>query len=214
MRKLILLITNIIYIPIRIFSKVSPFTLIRNCKISKKSSVKGGTRIYSSTFNDYSYIGRNCLVTETDVGKYCSIADYCCIGLASHPTSWVSTSPVFHAGINILKTNYSDNKYNPIKRTIIDNDVWIGMNVCIIAGVHIGTGAVVGAGAIVTKDVEPYSIIGGNPARLIRKRFDDDIIDGLLKLEWWDWSDEILKERAKYFNNPEELFAYIQNKKF
>ena len=83
--------------------------------------------------------------------------------------------------------------------TVVGNDVWIGQNVTILPGVHIGDGAIIGANSVVSKDVLPYHIVGGNPIKVIRKRFDDDTIEFLLNLKWWDWSAE------KIFENLEIL---------
>lgn len=77
---------------------------------------------------------------------------------------------------------------------VIGNDVWIGVNACVLSGVRIGDGAVVGACSVVTRDVPPYAIVAGNPARLVRKRFDDETIEELLKIKWWDWDIERIKE--------------------
>jgi len=87
--------------------------------------------------------------------------------------------------------------------TIIGNDVWIGNSVTIMPGVKIGDGAVIGTNAVVTKDVEPYSIVAGNPAKLIRKRFDDDTINFLLELKWWDWSIEKIAENILHIMNAD-----------
>jgi len=201
MSKLILLILMIIKFPFRCFSKISPLALVRNSKLSKKCAILSNTRVYKSNISDYTYLGRNCYVHDTEIGKYCSIADYCSIGLVSHPFDWVSTSPVFLLGKNKLKTNFANKAFIDSKRTIIENDVWIGMNVSIVAGVKIGNGAVIGAGAIVTKDVAPYSIIGGNPAKLIKYRFNEEVIDSLLKLKWWDESPETLSKAGKYIDD-------------
>jgi acetyltransferase-like isoleucine patch superfamily enzyme len=203
MKKLKLIIMTIFLFPIRLFSKISPLTLIRDSKLSKKCAILSNTRFYHSSIGDYSYLGRNCFVYNTEIGKFCSIADNCNIGLALHPTTWVSTSPVFQEGKNILKANFSDIKFDAWKKTIIENDVWIGIGACIMSGVRIGTGAVIGAGAIVTKDVEAYAVMAGNPAKLMRKRFDDEIINKLLEIKWWDWNESVLLEKAKYFSAPE-----------
>ncbi len=81
--------------------------------------------------------------------------------------------------------------------TVIGNDVWIGNSVTIMPGVHIGDGAIIGTNALVAKNVEPYTIVGGNPARLIRERFDEETQQALLKMKWWDWDSEKLARHAK-----------------
>lgn len=96
---------------------------------------------------------------------------------------------------------------------IIGNDVWVGMNSMILSGVHIGNGAIIAAGAIVTKDVEPYSIVGGNPARVIKKRFDDTIIKRMEEIEWWNWKKEYIYDAIPILqsNNINKLFEYYDN---
>ncbi|MDO4550459.1 MAG: CatB-related O-acetyltransferase [Planctomycetia bacterium] len=127
------------------------------------------------------------------IGKFCSIA---CgakflFNSANHTLRSLSTYPfpIFFEewGLDVKEiTSAWDNKGN----IIIGNDVWIGYEAVILAGVTIGDGAIIGARAVVTKDVPPYTIVGGVPAKPIRKRFTDDTIKKLLKLKWWDWSTE------------------------
>ena len=93
-----------------------------------------------------------------------------------------------------MKKNFARNEFEIFKRTTIGNDVWIGYEAVILAGVTIGDGAIIGTRAVVTKDVPPYTIVGGVPAKVIRKRFSDDVISALLKTKWWDWpADKIAK---------------------
>ena len=93
----------------------------------------------------------------------------------------------------------------PIKRTILGNDVWVGTNAVILGGLTIGDGAVIGAGAVVTKDVEPYSIVVGNPAREIKKRFSDQIIASLLEIKWWDFPPDVLAKYVGLLNKEVNL---------
>ena len=99
------------------------------------------------------------------------------------------------------------------KDVVIEEDVWLGANVTVLPGVTIGEGSVIAAGAVVTKDVAPYSIVAGVPAQEIRKRFDEKTIRQLSDIEWWNWSDDKLKEYGKDFDNPEKLIAYIKLQK-
>lgn len=104
----------------------------------------------------------------------------------------MSTSPCFHVKNNATGVYYGDNIFQWSKETVIGNDVWIGIRAIILPGVNVHDGAVIGAGRVVTKDVGPYEIWAGNPARMIRKRFDDETIEKLLEMKWWDWSDQKL----------------------
>lgn len=120
--------------------------------------------------------------SEVAIGNYCSIApDVVFVPGGEHHPEYVTTSPF--GGVAVSK--------GPI---VVQHDVWIGTRAIILSGVHIGTGAVIGAGAVVTKNVEPYSIVAGNPARLIRYRFSPSQIQRLLSTEWWDWPEERVQE--------------------
>ncbi len=184
---------------------------VRNSVIHPKASVGNGAQIVNCKIGRYSYVYETS-VTETEIGAFCSIAAGCSIGGGSHPTDWVSTSPVFYKGRNVLKTNFSQNEYPEFKKTVIGNDVWIGAKCMIKGGVTIGDGAVIGMGSVVTHDVPPYEIWAGNPARLIRKRFDDKTIQRMLELKWWELSDEQLKKCGDKFSTPSELIRYMEEK--
>lgn len=174
----------------------------KNCSISKKARVCSGSRLTGVRVGEYSYIGHNNFCVNTDIGRFCSIADGCSIGGAAHPLEFVSTSPVFCNGKNVLKTNFAVHEFVTGKKTVIGNDVWIGMVAYIKSGVKIDNGAVIGMGSVVTKDVGPYEIWAGNPAKLIRTRFDAETTDKLCKLQWWQWKDERVMKYSKYFNDP------------
>ncbi len=182
---------------------------LTNCKIDKTSAVCSGSQINRTSMGRYSYIGHDCFFVNVDVGSFCSIADGCRVGGAMHPIHRVSSSPVFHAGKNVMKKNFCNLEEIETPKTIIGNDVWIGANACIKAGVTIGDGAVIGMGAIVTEDVPPYEVRAGVPARLIKKRFDDDTIKKLLETQWWDWDDEKIARLADNFENVEGFLKYI-----
>ncbi len=130
------------------------------------------------------------------IGKFCSIASGVTILLGGeHRLDWVTTYP-FSRIFNKYKKLSEDSATKG--DVVIGNDVWIGMDVLVLSGVTIGDGAVVGAGSVVAKDVDPYAIVAGNPARLIRKRFDDDVIRKLLKIKWWDWDAKRLNENMPF----------------
>lgn len=177
----------------------------KNCVLDSKSKVLGGCTLLNVSMGKYSYIGENNTIVNCDIGSFCSIAGGCMIGGGEHPVTSVSTSPVFHHGKNCLGTNFADADFNPYKKTVIGNDVWIAGRVLIKGGVVIGDGAVIGMGSVVTKDVGPYEIWAGNPARLIRKRFEDDVIDKMLQIKWWEFDDEKLKKQGVVFDNPDSF---------
>lgn len=201
---------NIGYIFSRGFHKIFKLNMIRNSVLDKKAKLCFDVQIVDSSVGRYSYIGEHSCVLCTDIGAFCSIADNCVIGGPSHAIGFVSTSPVFVRGKNIFSTNLAEKDYSEYVRTIIENDVWIGSGCLIKAGVHIQTGAVIGMGAVLTHDVGPYEIWAGNPARLIRKRFPDDICSRLVESEWWNLKDETLEKLGSYVDSPERFCEEVE----
>ena len=135
------------------------------------------------------------------IGKFCSIAcgTKFLFNCANHTLKSLSTYtfPLFYEEWELEKSNITtawDNKGD----IVIGNDVWIGYEAVIMAGVHIGDGAIIAARAVVTKDVPPYTIVGGTPAKEIRKRFDAEVIQQLLMLKWWDWSADNIRQCLPY----------------
>lgn len=180
---------------------------IKNSKLDRKAKVCSFSNIINSVINRYSYVGYYCNIINTSIGAFSSIADNCIIGGAMHPIDWVSTSPVFCAGKNILSKNFYNHPFNPSVHTIIGNDVWIGNNCLIKQGVTVGDGAIIGMGSVVTKDILPYSIVAGNPARVIRMRFNDEIIDKLKEINWTNFSETKIYEQGYSFKN---IVKFIQ----
>lgn len=198
MRRLMVLLRNILGLPARLFSKVSVLAVLQDAQVDKKAAIYSGTKFYRSRIGRYSYVARNCFVIDTKIGNFTSIGGGCEIGGTSHPLDWVSTSSTFHKWENVFKKNFARHEFAIFKETTIGNDVWIGTNAMIKAGVTIGDGAVIGMGAVVTKNVGPYEIWAGNPARLIRKRFDDETIEALLRTKWWELPDQEIEKLAPY----------------
>jgi len=129
------------------------------------------------------------------IGNFCSIAVGCNIYLGgNHRTDWVTTYPFGHKHTNIF-TSFNGAGHPSTKgNVIIGNDVWIGSNVTIMSGVTIGDGVVIANNSHVVKNIEPYTLVGGNPAKLIKYRFSKDQIDKLLTIKWWDWDDKKINE--------------------
>lgn len=152
--------------------------------------------------------GVDCLI----IGSFCSIGSGAAIIMAGnqgHRNDWVSTFPFFWMS-EVSSFEGAQNGYKPAGDTVIGNDVWIGSEAIIMPGVRIGDGAVIGTRALVTKDVEPYAIIGGNPAKFIRKRFEERLIGLLLEMRWWDWPDDELQAAMPLLTSGavEQLHAY------
>lgn len=195
----------------KMLSKLN-LTSKKNCRISKLSRVAEKCQLYNVEMNRYSYIGQSSVVSNARIGQFCSIGGYGQIGGGMHPTDMVSTSPCFLSGKSTAGRNFAQIPYKTSETVIIDNDVWIGVGVYIKAGVHIGNGAVIGSHAVVTHNIEPYSIVAGVPARVVRKRFDEETIEQLLELKWWDWSEEKLENYGEFFTSPELLLSKVKER--
>ena len=182
---------------------------IRHSTVDKTSKIESGTSFICSSMGRYSFCGYDCSILNAEVGSFCSIASGVKIGGMAHPLHFVSTSSVFLSHKDSVKAKFGRHDYLPKIQTIIGHDVWIGEGAFIKAGVNIGIGAVVGMGAVVTKDVEPYAIVAGNPARVIKKRFNDEVAKKLLDSKWWEKNEIELSILGQYVNNPEKFIEQI-----
>ncbi len=160
------------------------------------------TLILNSSISPCSYVGRNSIVQNASIGSFCSIANDVFIGLGTHPTDHFSTSPLFYRVNNTLKMQLinEDVVFSEYQKIEIGNDVWIGARAIVMDGVKIGDGAIIAAGAIVTKDVLPYAVVAGVPAKVIRYRFSPEKIEKLLRLQWWKWPLSDIQKRINELN--------------
>lgn len=165
------------------FIKKAKGAAITGSYINKGSKIEAGSFIKNSTFGRYSFCGYNCKIINCEVGSFCSIAGGVTIG-------------------EDVAMSYDKVGNKRLEKCIVGNDVWIGENVLIRQGVQVGHGAVVGMGSVLTEDVPPYEIWAGNPAKFIKKRFSDDIIDMLLQINWWDLKDNEIQKAAFYIRKP------------
>ena len=186
--------------------------------ISPDSTIESPAHINSGSYfsgmlGRGSYICSACRITA-QVGRFCSIAHGVVVLSARHPykVPYVSTSPVFVGGLNLLNIKvpteevFRPHKYATSKYpVVIGNDCWIGQNALLIDGITIGDGAVVLAGAVVTKDVPPYAVVGGIPAKVISYRYDDETIAFLLKIKWWSQDVSWLKEHSDAMRDIDKL---------
>ena len=175
---------------------------VSSCRFESPASIGAESILNNVHFGGHSYCGNHCQISNTEVGRYTSIGPQVLIGLGLHPTTRVSTYPGFYSARGFADSQYVDSAFVEYKSSTIGNDVWIGARVIILDGINIGDGAIVAAGAVVTKDVPPYAIVGGIPAKLIGKRFNDEIIWKMQDEAWWNWSDQLVASRAQYFADP------------
>jgi acetyltransferase-like isoleucine patch superfamily enzyme len=165
-----------------------------NKNLKEKNVVKVENKIHLNLIGGkYSYIGENCQISENiSIGKYCSIGPGVAIGASNHPIDWLTTHPFTH--VATIMEDVDLIPFDRFKKTVIENDVWIGQSAIIKNGVTVHNGAIVGAGAIVLKDVPPYAIVVGVPAKIIRYRFNESIIKELQQLCWWDIDEKYIKK--------------------
>tara|TARA_B100000989_G_C19448752_1_gene430738 strand:- start:18 stop:683 length:666 start_codon:yes stop_codon:yes gene_type:complete len=174
--------------------------------IIEKNVVFQNWNIFKSIGN-FTFIGKNTYIENCQsIGSYCSISFDVKIGLKNHNLHTISTSPFFYKKSKGWVENDILLNRNPV---IIENDVLISSNVLILEGVKIGNGSVVAAGSVVNKDVPPYSIVGGIPAKVIKYRFDEKTINKLISSEWWTYDFEKIKELKKDFDNPNDFLEKL-----
>lgn len=182
---------------------VSLFSKVDNLScISCKARVYGRVQVSSSTIGDYSYVGRDARIIHSDIGKFCSIAGESVVGMGTHTIDKLSSSSIFTEAKNGTKHSWvNTSEVTPFERSRVGNDVWIGMRAMVLGGKTIGDGAVIAAGSIVTKDVPPYAIVAGIPAKVIRFRFSQEVIECLEALQWWDLPEDVLKMNISLFQS-------------
>ena len=172
--------------------------------------------IINSMIGRHSNIKSNCNIYNATVGKFCVFAQNVTVGAGRHPMHFTSTNFLFYSNTKSFKT-FADGEYFHDEHDVINigHDVWFGANSSVVGNVNIGSGAVIAYGAIVTKDVPPYAVVGGVPAKIIKMRFSDDVIERLLEIKWWDFSDEFFKKHFKLMHDPIALIDfYDQNRDY
>lgn len=184
-------------------------TEIYDSLLGNAVAIHDGAALYQVRMGDFSYVSKDTNLNNVEVGKFCSIGSRVQIGLAPHPSRiFVSTHPAFYSHDNegcTLKLRANKIFDDAVPKTIVENDVWIGHNATIIGGITIGSGAVVAACAVVVKDVPPYAVVGGNPAKIIRFRFTEEQIAILLATKWWNWPLERIRQHLEDFSDIDKF---------
>ena len=186
-------------------NSVGDFSTIRNSVLGNHASVQRNCDLMRSTIGDYSIVEKNAVIHDAAIGKFCEISWHCSIGGDNHnyklPTihHWYWNKAFgFEQDSDAVGGKNFKHKIES-EECIIGNDVWIGSGVTVNRKVHVGNGAILASGSVVTKDVPDYAIVGGVPARIIKYRFDEDTIKRLLAIAWWNWPYEVLKENRHLF---------------
>lgn len=182
-------------------------SLVFGCKFGLFNKINSYISLSNVEMGDFTYVSDYTQMSNTLIGKFCSIGPMVLSGVGTHPTRLhVSTHPSFYSVLGqTTKTFVTENKFKETEPITIGNDVWVGARSIILDGVTIGDGAIIAAGSVVIRDVEPYSIVGGVPARLIRFRFDKPQINFLIQLKWWDKSLDWIQDNAFKFCNIDNL---------
>ncbi len=184
--------------------------VVRDCRFGRYTQVGEHSRLENCLLDDYAYLGPNCDLMSTDIGKFANIASMVRINPGFHPVEW----PTLHH-FTYRRTYYGMDDQDDAdffawrarQRVMIGHDTWIGHGAVIMPGVRIGNGAVVGSNAVVTKDVAPYTIVGGVAAKVLRQRFPRAIAQALEATAWWDWDHDMLTERLPDFRDLRSFLA-------
>ncbi len=189
------------YLFAKLFKKMHGRAL-KNTWVHPSSKVEAGSELSNCRMDRHSFCGYYCEIVNCDIGSFCSIANHVVIGGGMHPMDWACTSPVFYAGRDSVAMKYSEHRRPDPRRTCVGHDVWIGERAIVKQGVQIGTGAVIGMGSVVTRDVEPYCVVAGTPARVVKHRFPPELVRRLLDSRWWECDDSSLRAAAAHVQTP------------
>ncbi len=189
---------------------IHPSSHVLNCEVGSWTDIGPNCMLMESTLGDYSYLAGDVSIVYADVGKFCSIASHVRINPGNHPMDRVMQHHCTYRRVEYGFDTCDDQTFFDWRRAlrcVVGHDVWMGHGAILMPGVRVGNGAVVGAGAVVTKDVESYAIVVGVPARPMRMRFSQEIITTLERIAWWDWDRTTLESRFHDFLDLNQFLA-------
>lgn len=196
---------------------IGDFSTIRESEIGEMSSIQRHCDIWRLDLGRYTCVGRMSTIQGTKIGSFCALSWNLKIGGDDHDYHMLSTHPFWH---NVSWGIAEDKEYSDFyhekeyeEPCVIGNDVWIAAGVSICRNVHIGNGCVIGAGAVITKDIEPYSVVVGVPGKVIKKRFSDNIIERLERAQWWNLPINVIHDNLTLFRDShlnEEILEKIE----
>lgn len=183
--------------------RIGFFCILQKCSFGYSNSIYHFVKLTEVDLGDFTYIANGTKITKTKIGKFCAIGPNVLCGLGKHPSrNFISIHPIFYSlAKQAQQTFVKKSLFEEYQQINIGHDVWIGANAIILDGTKIGNGAIIGAGSVVTKDVPPYAIVAGNPARLIRFRFDTEQIQLIENSKWWDKETAWLQQHAESFQS-------------
>jgi acetyltransferase-like isoleucine patch superfamily enzyme len=193
--------------------RIGYMTTLRNVSFGSYNWTGSRVHLENVSVGDFTYFSDDSVILEAKIGKYCSFGPNVKVAPGKHPThTFVSTHPALFSNPTYCKKNFfNTDHHHPNREVTIGNDVWICANVVISDGVTIGDGAIIGANTVVARNVEPYTIVSGNPAQVVRKRFEEDEIEFLNSVKWWDKDFEWLEKNSQYFLNIKD-FVHLNQK--
>jgi phosphonate metabolism protein (transferase hexapeptide repeat family) len=181
---------------------IDPTAEVKKSALGKWTAVGARTLVTETIVGDYSYVMNDCDLIYTEIGKFCSIASHTRINPGNHPL-WRATLHHFtYRSLSYrLGAEDEDDFFNWRRshKVIIEHDVWIGHGAILLPGVRIGIGAAIGAGAVVTKDVPPFTIVTGAPAKVLRRRVSSEVEAALMLVRWWEWPHERISDALEDF---------------